>query len=176
MTLEEAAEHTYLLYGHGPRDGPPSMDPLTLHRSAPPVALPVRSKEGAGGGGGGGGGDGHDEHLWARRQFSVLWAPMPSDTNAAQYQVRCSETGYLALLLTMCASTLSHSPISATLSYLLLYSADRGWGSKGRALVLPLALQHGCHTGNGTGTPVPILPVATLTNLRSTPPPLLLFR
>lgn len=28
--------------------------------------------------GGGGGGSSTAEHSWARRQFSVLWAPMPS--------------------------------------------------------------------------------------------------
>jgi hypothetical protein len=28
--------------------------------------------------GGGGRGSSSGEHLWARRQFSVLWAPMPS--------------------------------------------------------------------------------------------------
>ena len=71
------------------------MDPLTLHQSTPPVALPVRSKDGAGAGGA----DSHDEHLWARRQFSVLWAPMPSDGTAAQQQVR-DETKCLPLLLT----------------------------------------------------------------------------
>jgi hypothetical protein len=85
MTLERAAVHTYLLYGHGPREGPPSMDPLTLHQSTPPVALPVRSIVDATTGGE----DGHDEHLWARRQFSVLWAPMPSDGTAVQRQVVC---------------------------------------------------------------------------------------
>jgi hypothetical protein len=72
------------------------MDPLTLHQSTPPVALPVRSKDDTTAGGA----DGHDEHLWARRQFSVLWAPMPSDETAVHRQVLRDEMNYLALLLT----------------------------------------------------------------------------
>ena len=47
------------------------MQPLQLHFRPPAVDLP-RVDAGAGGPGGA------DEQLWARRQFSSLWAPMPA--------------------------------------------------------------------------------------------------
>ena len=113
MSVLEAAQHPYLLYGRkkdrrGDQkrtlDLPLILDPPNLHFSPPPVRLPARNNnddtysdvnneieeddddedvaggEGGGGGGGegGGGGGSTGEHLWARRQFSVLWAPMPS--------------------------------------------------------------------------------------------------
>ena len=48
---------------------PAAMNPLTLH-AQPPVVLPVDSVR-----------DGADlvDQQWSRRQFSVLWAPMPAD-------------------------------------------------------------------------------------------------
>lgn len=103
--------HTYLLYGQSPIDGPPSMDPLTLHQSTPPVALPARSKDGTAVGGA----DGQDEHLWARRQFSVLWAPMPSDGTAVKQQAVCDTFYYLALNLN---SHASRSPLSLVSRFL----------------------------------------------------------
>lgn len=107
LTLERAAMHTYLLYGQSPRDGPPLMDPLTLHQSTPPVALPVRSKDGTAAGEA----DGQDEHLWARRQFSVLWAPMPSDGTAVKQHAVCNTFHYLVLHLNSHASVLPQRPV-----------------------------------------------------------------
>jgi len=48
---------------------PAPMNPLALH-AQPPVVLPVDSVR-----------DGADlvDQQWSRRQFSVLWAPMPAD-------------------------------------------------------------------------------------------------
>lgn len=66
---------------------PAAMNPLTLH-AQPPVVLPVDSVR-----------DGADlvDQQWSRRQFSVLWAPMPADYQfdgeAAQkvsYRLRCN--------------------------------------------------------------------------------------
>jgi hypothetical protein len=90
MSLSDAARHTYLVAGvrvedsarlaaraaeeSTPRESlPEPMAPLSLHMQ-PGVALPITSnlREGA---------DLTDQQ-WARRQFSVLWAPMP-----AEYQV-----------------------------------------------------------------------------------------
>jgi hypothetical protein len=90
MSLREAVRHPYLLTGlMGPMsppsassssDHPSPLDPLTLHLSVPTVFLSApsdpsvprstdaKTKEGK---------EGSDDHLWARRQFSVLWAPMP---------------------------------------------------------------------------------------------------
>ena len=96
-SVEQALTHTYLLYGPDARDGPPSLTPLTLHHSTPTVTLPTRSNEdacGAGEGGGGGGGESADDQLWARRQFSVLWAPMPTaytSDKVSQINVKLTE-------------------------------------------------------------------------------------
>lgn len=48
---------------------PAAMSPLTLH-TQPPLVLPVANVR-----------DGADlvDQQWSRRQFSVLWAPMPAD-------------------------------------------------------------------------------------------------
>lgn len=99
----EASRHPYLLYGlkRDRREGqkqtrvlPPILDPPSLHFAPPPVTLPARSNnddsrsdmsnenedenDDDDDDGGGGGGSSTGEHSWARRQFSVLWAPMPS--------------------------------------------------------------------------------------------------
>lgn len=107
MSILEASQHPYLLYGQKKdgrgdqgrtKDLPLILDHSTLHFATPPVRLPARNnnddscldmnhdkemvddeeeeeddEEGRGGGGSSTG-----EHSWARRQFSVLWAPMPS--------------------------------------------------------------------------------------------------
>lgn len=108
MSVLEASQHPYLLYGQK-KDGrgdlrksknlPLILDPSNLHFAPPPVRLPARNnnddscldmshekdmdddeeeEDGEEEIGEGGGGSRTGEHSWARRQFSVLWAPMPS--------------------------------------------------------------------------------------------------
>ena len=76
---------------------PLELDPLTLHLSAPPVTLPTRAsdesgEEGSMSGIGTNSSEG-EEHLWARRQFSVLWAPMPATFSSVK------EVGYARFVL-----------------------------------------------------------------------------
>ena len=104
MSVLEASQHPYLLYGQKKdrrgdlrksMDLPIILDPSNLHFAPPPVRLPARSnnddscldmshekdmdeEEEEDDGEEGGGGSSTGEHSWARRQFSVLWAPMPS--------------------------------------------------------------------------------------------------
>lgn len=75
LSFREAGMHDYLLFGMINKDSlhqdshPIEINPLSLHRSTPIVSLlPTEGSKGSGAG-----------EQWARRQFSVLWAPMPSD-------------------------------------------------------------------------------------------------
>ena len=70
MSVLDAAAHAFLLTGSPGQEVP--LSPLRLHLGEP-VPLPVgRATTGSAG---------DEEHLWARRQFSVLWAPMPHAYN-----------------------------------------------------------------------------------------------
>ena len=86
LTTLAASDHFYLTVGLSPQvdvtssgsNLPPLLSPLALH-SGPPIALPTNKKRvGSRGEEGGTAGSGQEE-LWARRQFSRLWAPMPSE-------------------------------------------------------------------------------------------------
>jgi hypothetical protein len=91
MRVSDAVNHQYLTSGCSPgseADNASSllpMEPVKLHFAAPVVELPSKSRgqgptyEGDAADGSGGGSSGEDDQLWARRQFSVIWAPMPSD-------------------------------------------------------------------------------------------------
>lgn len=78
MTMRDAIDHDYLIKGRidgeNDEDGLLTMQPMKLHFHTPAVELPRVDPSG----GGSGGGDAEEE-LWARRQFSSLWAPMPSE-------------------------------------------------------------------------------------------------
>lgn len=69
FSLEQAIHHTFLTTG----TGSVSMDPLLLH-TLPAVPLPLPSEGSASGVSGA---DGDKD--WARRQCSMVWAPMPTD-------------------------------------------------------------------------------------------------
>eukprot|EP01034_Spumella_vulgaris_P029535 gene29535-36601_t len=82
LTTQSASQHAYLTSGllsssllHDNSACPQTLSPLSLHSSAP-IALPTKKKRVSGEEGGSGGAQ---DELWARRQFSRLWAPMPSE-------------------------------------------------------------------------------------------------
>lgn len=77
MSVLDAAAHAFLLTGSPGQEAP--LSPLRLHLGEP-VPLPA-GRATASSASSSGGGDGGEEHLWARRQFSVLWAPMPHAYN-----------------------------------------------------------------------------------------------
>lgn len=91
LSLREAVSHPYLTNGAmETTEGHLhlSLDPLTLHLSAPSVTLPIRtskeSEEEVDGSGKATDCPATEEHLWARRQFSILWAPMPASFSSAK--------------------------------------------------------------------------------------------
>lgn len=82
LSLIEAVAHPYLTTGTMSlleHESPLLMDPLTLHLSTPPVALLTRDSYESPNSNGNSGSACFEDHLWARRQFSVLWAPMPAN-------------------------------------------------------------------------------------------------
>ena len=92
MRVAEACEHAFLIHGEegGEGEGEAPLYPHSLHASTEPVVkLPLLRGQHQGSGDTSGGGQeddqqGEDEEgaLWARRQFSVLWAPMPAHYEA----------------------------------------------------------------------------------------------
>lgn len=77
LRISQALFHDYLSKGilteadSAGIDFPVVLNPTTLHQS-PPIALPQPRKRARTSELG-------DDQLWARRQFSVLWSPMPDD-------------------------------------------------------------------------------------------------
>ena len=95
LSLREAVSHAYLTKGtlvmtdeDPSHPHPVELDPTTLHLSEPPVTLPTRASEESGDEGyalGIGTNSAESEdHLWARRQFSILWAPMPASFSSVK--------------------------------------------------------------------------------------------
>jgi hypothetical protein len=77
FSLELAVQHSFLTTDMGNAEGLLSsgvVDPLLLH-SLPAVPLPLPSEDHVTGGASGADGD----KEWARRQCSMVWAPMPAD-------------------------------------------------------------------------------------------------
>jgi len=87
LSVLDAASHAYLLQGPavGDEEECQPLQPSRLH-AGPPVALPLPSSSRS---------SSDDNPQWARRQFSVLWAPMPSAYNilAGQDQIQGQAQG-----------------------------------------------------------------------------------
>jgi serine/threonine protein kinase len=82
LSVLDASNHAYLMQGPavGDEDECQPLQPLRLHAGTP-VALPLSSSSSS---------TSDDNPQWARRQFSVLWAPMPPvyDILAGQDQIQ----------------------------------------------------------------------------------------
>jgi len=104
FTLSDVVQHEWLVGSTAPGAGeflPDRLDPLNLHRSAPPEwpgPWPNTAGEAATGAGTGNedtsAGEGEEEEEedpWARRQFSTLWYAMPAPVS--DYAARDSDSG-----------------------------------------------------------------------------------
>jgi hypothetical protein len=91
FSLELAVQHSFLTTDMGNAEGLLSagvVDPLLLH-SLPAVPLPLPSEDHVTGGASGADGD----KEWARRQCSMVWAPMPADYSFSSNSAAGEEDG-----------------------------------------------------------------------------------